>query len=193
MAVTAIVGVAAGLGIAVSARTSQGIDDAQNQFSVLDFIQRERNAHVNRGMETEILVLCTATDGGPCGAGGNELVAYRVTLPVVFPPPPARELARESINASASFAPGPALFVDAYARSVNAAGDPFNQLLTVQQRTSTVTILFRQDGSVVPSFDAPAAIVVAPKIADVGTRTTPNPTPQAVPNRLPRARQVFLE
>jgi prepilin-type N-terminal cleavage/methylation domain-containing protein len=76
MAVTAIVGVAASLGIAVSARTSHSIDDSPRQFSILDFVQQERNAHVNRGMATGVLVLCTATDGGPCAAGGNELVVY---------------------------------------------------------------------------------------------------------------------
>lgn len=89
MAVTAIVGVAAGLGIAVSARTSQSIDDSQHQFSVLDFVQRERNAHVNRGMETEILVLCTARDGGTCAAGGNELVGYRAQACAMRRPPAA--------------------------------------------------------------------------------------------------------
>ena len=41
--------------------------------------------------------------------------------------------------------------------------------------------------------DAPGAIVVAPKISDLGTRTTPNPTPGVLPNREPHAREVFLE
>lgn len=193
VATTAIVATVAGLAVAVSSRTSQGLDDSQTRLQVLDLIQRERNAHVNRGMETELLVLCPATGGGACAASGDELVAYRVNLPAVFPPPPDRELGRHRIDATLSFAPGQALFVDAYARSVTAIGDPTNVNLTIRQKTTTSSILFRQEGSVLPSFDAPAAIVVAPKISDIGTRTTPNPTPQAVPNRIPRAREVTLE
>jgi prepilin-type N-terminal cleavage/methylation domain-containing protein len=188
VATTAIVATVAGLAVAIGSRTSQGLDDSQIRLHVLDLIQRERNAHVNRGMETELLVLCPAT-----GGSGDELVAYRVNLPAVFPPSPDRELGRHRIDATLAFAPGQALFVDAYARSVTAIGDPTNVNLTIRQKTTTSSILFRQEGSVLPSFDAPAAIVVAPKISDIGTRTTPNPTPQAVPNRIPRAREVTLE
>jgi type II secretory pathway pseudopilin PulG len=193
VATTAIVATVAAIAVAISSRTSQGLDDHQARQNVLDIIQRERNAHVNRGMETELLVLCPASNGGPCALEGDELVAYRVNIPAPFPPTPDRQLGRVRINATLSFAPGQALFVDAFARSVSAVGDPTNVNLTIRQKTTTSSILFRQEGTVVPSFDAPAAIVVAPKISDVGTRTTPNPTPQAVPNRIPRAREVALE
>lgn len=193
VATTAIVATVAAIAVAISSRTSQGLDDNLTRHNVLDVVQRERNAHVNRGMETELLVLCPATNGGPCALEGDELVAYRVSIPATFPPPPDRQLGRFRFDATLSFAPGQALFVDAFARSVTGLGDPTNVNLTIQQKTSSASILFRQEGAVVPSFDAPATIVVAPKIDDVGTRTTPNPTPQAVPNRIPRAREVTLE
>jgi prepilin-type N-terminal cleavage/methylation domain-containing protein len=64
VATTAIVATVAGLAVAIGSRTSQGLDDSQIRLHVLDLIQRERNAHVNRGMETELLVLCPATGGG---------------------------------------------------------------------------------------------------------------------------------
>lgn len=194
MAVTAVVGVIAAGALGLTARASQVLDDTQNQSSALAFFQRERNAHVNRGMESEILIVCAADGAGPCAASGDTLVAYRVPLPVVFPPDPIRELARQPMTSTAaSFLPGEALFVDAFARSVSPLAAPIDTIVTLRQRSANATILFRDDGTVVPSFDASGAIVVAPRISDLGTRTTPNPTPQAVPNRLPRARQVSLE
>ncbi len=193
MAVTAVVGVISAVALGLTARASEALDDTQNQTAALAFIQRERNAHVNRGMENEILIICAATGNGPCAAGGDTLVSYRVPMPVVFPPGPERERERQKLTARVSFLPGEALFVDAFARSVNAGAGPTDTLVSLQQRSTTATILFRQDGAVVPSFDASGAIVVAPRITDLGTRTTPSPTPRAVPDRIPRARQVFLE
>jgi prepilin-type N-terminal cleavage/methylation domain-containing protein len=196
IATTAIAASVAATAIAISSRTSDGFGDAQDRMAVLEAIQRERNAHVNRGMETEVLLWCPAVAGGGCTDSGKELVAYRVTLPAAFPPNPARELARFRFDSTLSFeTPGSikALVVDAFARSVDANGDPVNTVLRLRQRSSTATVLFRREGSVVPSFDAPGALVVAPKIVDVGTRATPNPTPQAEPSEVPRARQVALE
>lgn len=193
VATAAIVGTVAGLAVAISSRTAASLDDSQTRIVVLDYIQRERNAHVNRGMETELLVICPMDDSGTCSGTGTQLVSFRVTKPATFPPPPDRELSRQRFTANLSFAPQGALIVDAFARATTFAGDPTNVNLTIQQRASTSTILFRQEGAVVPSFDAPGAIVVAAKISDVGTRTTPNPTPGALPNRLPHAREVQLE
>ncbi len=191
MAVAAIVGVAAGVALGLGSQTAQGLDDQQNQFAVLDYIQRERNAHVNRGMETEVLVICTAS-GGVCAASGNELVAFRKLMLDPLPPPPASELSRQSFSGTLSFVGG-FLVVDAYARAVNAAGDPTPNTLTMRQKQSNQSILFRADGAVVPTFEATSALVVAPKIADVGARTTPNPTPFGSSSGVPRAREVFLE
>lgn len=196
VATTAIVASVAATAIAISSRTSDGFGDGQDRLAVLEAIQRERNAHVNRGMETEVLVWCAAAADGTCADAGKDLVAHRVTLPVSFPPDPTRVLARFHFDSTLSFeTPGSikALVVDAFARSVDPNGDPVNTVLRLRQRSSTATVLFRREGLVVPSFDAPGALVVAPKIADVGTRATPNPTPQADPSQVPRARQVALE
>lgn len=193
MSVTAIVAIVASVAVAMGSRTSTTIQDTQNQFSVLEFIQRERNAHVNRGMDNEVLVVCAASAGGDCRGAGDELVAYRVPLPAAVPPTTGVELARQRFEATISFSGGPALVVDSYARSVTPTGVPSNVQVNIAQRETAPTIVFRQDGTVLPSFEAPAAIVVAPKITDLGTRTTPNPTPQGRTSRIPRAREVFLE
>jgi len=192
MAVAAIVGVAAGLAMSLGSQTSQSLEDLQNQFSVLDYIQRERNAHVNRGTETEVLIICPATNGGPCAASGNELVAYRMLRPATVPPPPETELSRQEFGGTLSFS-AQVLVVDAFARSTTVVGDPTTTTLAVRQKRHDETIVFRPDGAVVPTFEASAALVVAPKIADLGSRTTPNPTPFGSASGVPRARQVFLE
>ncbi len=191
MAVTAIIGVVVAVAVSLSSQTSQGLEDQHNQFSVLDYIQRERNAHVNRGMETEVLIICTAS-GGECAPSGSDLIAYRMARPATLPPPAATELSRQSFGGRLSFS-GQFLIVDAFARSTTAVGDPVVATLTLTQKRNTETIVFRNDGAVVPTFDATAALVVAPKIADIGSRTTPNPTPFGSANGVPRARQVFLE
>lgn len=193
MAVTSIVGIVASIALSLGTDTANNIDDVQNQFAVLDYIQRERNAHVNRGMETEVLVICPSTAGGGCAGSGDQLVAYRAPIPVTFPPTPDKELSRQTFSGTISISPGQALIVDAYARSVDVGTAPATTQIAMVQKKSNPTIIFRPDGAVIPSFDAPAAIVVAPKISDVGTRTTPNPTPEASPSRTPRAREVFLE
>ena len=187
----AIIGVAAGLAVGLGSQTAEGLDDQQNQYAVLDYIQRERNAHVNRGMEEEVLVFCTAA-GGACVPAGNELIAFRIDKAAALPPPPASELSRQTFSGSLSFGGG-FLVVDAYARAVNALGAPTPNTLTLTQKQSNHSILFRADGAVVPTFDATSALVVAPKIADVGARTTPNPTPFGSSSGVPRAREVFLE
>jgi len=190
-AVAAIVGVAAGIAIGLGSRTAQGLDDQQNQYAVLDYIQRERNAHVNRGMEEEVLVICTAV-GGVCAPSGNELIAFRKTIADPLPPPPASELSRQAFVGQFQFVGG-FLVVDAYARSVNALGAPTANTMTLTQKQTNQSIVFRADGAVVPTFDATSALVVAPKIADIGARTTPNPTPFGSSSGVPRAREVFLE
>jgi prepilin-type N-terminal cleavage/methylation domain-containing protein len=195
VATTAIVAAVAATAVSIGSRTSDGFGDQQDRMAILEVIQRERNAHVNRGMENELLVWCPAVAGSGCIDAGDELVAYRVTLPATFPPDPARQLARFRFNTTLSFdgTVDKALFVDAFARSVDANGDPTNTLLQLEQRSARATILFRREGLVIPSFDAPGALVVAPKINDLGARATPNPTPQSQQTRPPRARQVALE
>ncbi len=192
MAVAAIVGVAAGLAMSLGAQTSQGLEDQQNQFSALDYIQRERNAHVNRGMETEVLIICTAS-GGVCATSGNELISFRMARPATTPPPPATELSRQGFGGTLSFSGGGFLIVDAFARSTTVVGDPVATTLAMAQKRNSESIVFRPDGAVVPTFDATAALVVAPKIADLGSRATPNPTPFGAASGVLRARQVFLE
>jgi prepilin-type N-terminal cleavage/methylation domain-containing protein len=195
VATTAIAAAVAATAVSISSRTSDGFGDQQDRMAILEVIQRERNAHVNRGMETDLLVWCPAVAGSGCVDSGDELVAYRVTLPATFPPDPARQLARFRFNTTVSFegTADRALFVDAFARSVDINGNPTNTLLQLDQRSSRATILFRREGLVIPSFDAPGSLVVAPKINDLGARATPNPTPEAQQSRLPRARQVALE
>lgn len=195
VAVVAISAVVSAVAVGLTVRTSQGLNNATAQMAVLEFIQRERNSHVNRAVETDVVVFCSAVGGGDCaGTPGDSIVAYRAPLPVVFPPPPANELGRVSFAGNTfTFAPAPALFVDAFARSVDDVGNPRNSVLTLALRGENEDIVFRADGVAVPSFDAQSAVVVAPHVADVGTRTTTNPTPQAVPNTSFRARRVFLE
>jgi hypothetical protein len=199
MSTAAVVAVAAGVALAVTSRTTSDLEDAQTQHSVLDFIQRERNAHVNRGMDEELLVICAARAGTPCAAGGatpadNQLVAYRIGRLDPFPPAADRELSRMGFNSTSfTFTPGPALFVDSFARSVAPPDTPRNLELGIRLRGSLQTILFRQDGVALPSFAAPSAIVVAPKLHDLGSRVTPDPTPRLRPARASGARRVFLE
>ncbi len=195
MAVIGVSAVVSAVAVGVTVRTSQGLNNATAQMGVLEFIQRERNSHVNRAVETDVVVFCSAVGAADCtGAAGDSIVAYRSPLPVVFPPPPANELARVNFGGNRfTFAPAPALFVDAFARSVDDVGNPRNSVLTLTLRGDSEDIVFRADGVAVPSFEAPSAVVVAPHVADVGVRTTTNPTPQALPNSSFRARRVFLE
>ena len=191
-----IASVVAAAAVAITVKTSDDLNNAQDRMGILDFIQRERNSHVNRAVELEVVVLCAANGAGPCTpAGGNTLVAYRTPAPAVFPAPPGSELARTTFRGTTiSFLPAPALFVDAFARSVDAGGVPRNTVVNIALRGGTADdIVFRADGVAVPSFDAPANIEVAPLISDLGSRTTPNPTPSAMPNSSYRARKVFVE
>lgn len=192
LTVAAVIGAAA---IGLTVRTSENLNNSTAQMGVLEFIQRERNSHVNRAVESDVVVFCSAAGNGPCtGVNGNSIVAYRVPLPVIFPPPPANELGRVTFAGNTfGFAPAPGLFVDAFARSVDDVGAPRNSVLTLTMRGETEDIVFRADGIAVPSFDAPSAVVVAPHVADIGARTTTNPTPQARPNTSFRSRRVFLE
>jgi type II secretory pathway pseudopilin PulG len=195
--VGAIAAVVSATAIAITVKTSNDLENAKNRMAILDSLQRERNSHVNRAVELEVVVLCAANGAGPCtGAGGDTLVAYRAPLPAAFPNPvPANELSRTTYDgATITFTPGPALFVDAFARSTDATGVPRNCDVQLALAGGTVeSIVFRADGVAVPSFDAPSAIVVTPLVSDMGSRTTPNPTPQARPNTSYRARQVFVE
>jgi hypothetical protein len=184
--------------VAISVRTANDLANAQLRLGTLEFVQRERNSHVNRAVEQEVVILCAAAGGGGCVASGDTIVAYRSPIPVVFPPPAANELSRTTFDgadgAQISFTPGPALFVDAFARSVDLTGVPVDQVMNIVLRGGgTEDIVFRADGVAIPSFEAPSAIEVAPHISDVGSRTTPNPTPQTRPNTSYRARKVFLE
>jgi hypothetical protein len=85
------------------------------------------------------------------------------------------------------------LFVDAFARSVDASEVPRNTVANLTLRAATDDIVFRADGVAIPSFDAATTIEVVPIISDLGSRTTPNPTPLARPNTTYRARKVFIE
>jgi prepilin-type N-terminal cleavage/methylation domain-containing protein len=191
--VAAVVGAAA---IAVTINTSNDLTNAQHRLGILDFIQRERNSHVNRAVENEIIVLCAASGAALCsGAGGDTMVAYRSPRPAVFPPTGAQpELARTAYpGTQITFTPAPALFVDAFARAVDAGGVPRNTVVDLQLRGTNDDIVFRADGVAIPSFDATATIEVTPIVSDLGSRTTPNPTPQSRPNTTYRARKVPVE
>ena len=195
MVVTAIIAVVVAAGVSVAVRTADKIDGAQVQGAALDFLQRERNAHVNRGDETEGLLICLATAGGACtGGGGDELVAHRMPFPVGLPAPVGSELARQAFpRSNMTITPGGFITVDAFARSVSAAGAPQQTVLRINTRTENGTISFEPNATVIPSFVAPSTVIVAPHAADLGTRATTNPTPQARPNSLFRGRQVLLE
>jgi prepilin-type N-terminal cleavage/methylation domain-containing protein len=195
MAVAAVAAAVSAVAIGLTVKTSDDLNNVQVKMAVLDFIQRERNSHVNRAVEEEAVIFCAAAGAGVCAANGDTLVAYRVLLPVTLPPPPAAELDRVSFPGSTfTFAPAQVLVVDALARSTDAIGAPTTTILSLALRGGiTEDIVFRADGVAIPSFDAPSAIVVAPHVADLGSRTTPNPTPQSRPNTTFRARRVFLE
>jgi len=193
MSVTAIIGVVASVAVGLSSRTSSGIQDNQNQQSVLDYIQRERHAHVTRGDDREFLVICPST-GTTCGTAGDRLLAFRIKLPEpLTTAPTATLLSSQSFSGSVSFAPQASLIVDAHARSLAVSGLPLAVNLRIAQRASTQSVLFREDGVVLPGFDAPGAITVAPRLNDIGARATPNPTPRGTPSGVQRARQAFLE
>lgn len=189
----AIVGIAAGIFAAIGTRTADDLADGQTQQDVLDFIQRERNAHVNRGMEGEALVFCPSVAGVCNLAGADELTAHRVAFPTGGVPAPASRIASARFAGNAFDFAGGVLVVDAFARSVNDVGVPTPRVLRLVLKGGVEDILFRADGAVVPSFDAPAALVVTPHITDVSARTTPNPTPQAAPTSSFRARRVAME
>lgn len=195
--VGAVAAVVAATAAALTVKTSNDLENAQNRLSILEFVQRERNSHVSRAVEQEVVVICAAVGAGPCtAAGGDTLVAYRTPAPpVTFPNPLPAELARARFTgAQITFAPGPALFVDAFARSVDAGAVPTNTVLNMMLRGGvTDDILLRLDGVAVPSFEAPSAIEVTPIISDMGARATPNPTPQGRPATTYRSRKVFVE
>lgn len=195
MVVTAVIAVVVAVGVSVAVRTADKVAGAQIQGAVLDFVQRERNAHVNRGDETEGLLICLATGGGPCGAGsGDELVAHRMPFPVGLPAPAGSELARQAFPGSTmTITPSTFLVVDAFARSVSPTGGPQQSVLLINTRSENGTITFEANATVIPSFDAPSTVIVAPHASDLGTRATTNPTPQAMPNSFFRGRQVLLE
>ena len=195
MVVTAVIAVVVAVGVSVAVRTADMIDGSQVQGAALDFLQRERNAHVNRGDETEGLLICLATAGGACtgAASGDELVAHRMPFPVGLPAPAGSELARQAFPRSNMTITTGFIVVDAFARSVSAAGAPLQSVLRIDTRTESGTITLEANATVTPSFDAPSTVIVAPHASDLGQRATTNPTPQALPNSFFRGRQVLLE
>lgn len=192
-----IAAVVAAAAVAMTVKTSDDLNNAQDRMGVLEFIQRERNSHVNRAVDNEVIVVCAAVGAGPCtDAGGDTLVAYRSPVPpVVFPAPLGSEIARTRFKGiTISFVPVPALYVDAFARSVDGGGVPRDTVVNMLMRGAVVEdIVFRDDGFAVPSFDAPSNIEVTPLISDIGSRATPNPTPAVQPNTSYPARKVYFE
>lgn len=195
MVVAAVVGVVSAVGVTIAVRTTDKLDTSRLTTGALDFIQRERNAHVNHGVETDALVICATTGAGACVAGltGDTLVAYRMPYPVTMPPlASAIELDRASFD-RANYAFDRVLIVDAFARATTLTGAATTARLTLLAPSGNETITFQDTGGVVTSFDAPSAVVVTPHANDVGQRATANPTPQALPVSTFRGRRVLLE
>jgi len=194
MVVAVVVGVASSVGVTLAVRTTARLVTARLSLGTLDFIQRERNAHVNRGVESDALVICATTGAGPCTGGitGDTLVAYRMPYPVTLPPTRGIELDRTSFD-RADYELDRPLMVDAFARATTSTGAATTTQLTLLAPSGNETITFQDSGVVVTSFEAPSAIVVAPHANDIGQRGTSNPTPQAQPVSQFRGRRVLLE
>ena len=217
----AVVAVAVSIGVQVSLAAKEDVAHSVERDQILEFFRRERMLFVNRGSVDEVLIFCTldSVDGGPCdgpiGATtrppGNGLVAYRARLPIVFPIPRDREQGRIRFSGGGAFdrfgAPGTSptqwsMTIDPLSRVVPADGltidesvvelEAVNRSFTLTHDGKESTIFFRADGLVVTTWGQGYGQISSPRLANVGSRTTPNATPLAGPSAMP-ARRVLLE
>ncbi len=201
MIVGVIVAIAAAVGIGLTVRTTNTIDDSQVSAAAYEFIQRERNAHVNRAIPEALVICGQSSPATPCDAPGPTLAVYVVPYPVVMPPAIATQVAVVTYPTATISTSLAALFVDQFARATSAGGAPVAAAtptdVTLVLKAATSVISFFGSGATQAFFGAPVGIVAAPHVDDLGSRTTPNPTPSQQPTALSaaanRGRQVALE
>jgi len=217
----AVVAVAVSIAVQISMSAKEDVAHSVERDQILEFFRRERTLFVNRGSLDEVLIFCTidGVDGGPCDGPigvmtrppGNGLVAYRARLPVTFPIQRDREQGRIRFSGGGAFdrfgAPGTSptqwsMTIDPLSRVVPADGqtidgsvverEAVNRSFTLSHDGKESTIFFRADGLVVTTWGQGYGQISSPRLANVGSRTTPNATPLAGPSVMP-ARRVLLE
>lgn len=217
----AVVAVAASIGVQISVSAKADVAHAVERDQILEFFRHERMLFVNRGSLDEVLIFCTldGVNAGPCDGpigtttrpAGNGLVAYRATLPVVFPISRDREQGRIRFSGGGAFdlfgtaGTSPtqwSMTIDPLSRVVPADGptidesvverEAVNRSFTLTHVGKESTIFFRADGLVVTTWGQGYGQISSPRLTNVGSRTTPNATPLGGPSTMP-ARRVRLE